>query len=55
MKDKNNRNKKTLTCPPEHAMMEIKDIAGIKPATGAAKLTEEAVEKGKAWTEFTKL
>ena len=47
--------RKRKTCPPAHAIMEIKDISDIRSSTGETKLTDEAVEKGKEWTEFTKL
>lgn len=42
-------------CPPGHGMMEIKDVSAVDPVTGKVRLSEEAVEKGKEWTEFTKL
>ena len=36
-------------------MMEIRDVLDVKSSTGEVRLTDEAVEKGKEWTEFTKL
>ena len=55
MKQKDNNSEKTKKCLPDHAIMEIKDISEVSHETGSVRLTDEAVEKGKEWTEFTKL
>lgn len=55
MEKKEKNLKKAKVCLPDQAIMEIKDVSEVSRATGSARLTEEAVEKGKEWTEFTKL
>ena len=55
MGKKNKKTKKEKVCLPDHAIMEITDVSEQSKATGSVRLTDEAVEKGKAWTEFTKL
>lgn len=55
MEQKEEIMKKTKICLPDQAIMEIKDVSEVSRATGSARLTDEAVEKGKEWTEFTRL
>lgn len=40
--------------PPDQALMEIKNVKSVDPATGAQELTDYAVKKGKDWTEFNR-
>ena len=47
--------KDEIVCLPGQAIMEIKDVLYVCTATGKTELTDEAVNKGKEWTEFTKL
>lgn len=55
MRKKEKTDKKARTSLPAQAMMEIRDVLDVKSSTGEVRLTDEAVEKGKEWTEFTKL
>ena len=55
MKKKEKGKGKTRACLPDQVIMEIRDVSEVSRATGSVRLTDEAVEKGKEWTEFTKL
>ena len=55
LKQKEEKKKSGPRCLPGHAIMEIKDVSSVEPSTGKARLSDEAVEKGKEWTEFTRL
>ncbi|MBQ8897178.1 MAG: hypothetical protein IJY86_01700 [Clostridia bacterium] len=55
MKQNEEKKKSGPRCLPGHAIMEIKDVSSVEPSTGKARLSDEAVEKGKEWTEFTRL